>query len=201
MERTVLVWTCRFPARQELSRTRSIRAAIFLAVTLTLTGCMYPGGSVPQPGINTPHHGLSRKTKAQLLDEALQQTYDIAQLIGGEWLDTGVPPNVFDPTDPEQRATVHRASCDDEATTFRYSVFVVQRADPSTEFDPESLSAKVRSYWEGLGYTTWQMGPPAQDTTRGRSINVKLPHSASLQFSASTEALAIWVDSECTQED
>jgi hypothetical protein len=78
---------------------------------------------------------------------------------------------------------------------------VVQRADPSTEFDPESLSQKVRSHWEGLGYTTRQIGPPAQDTTRGRSIDVDLPHSAGLQFFASAEALSIWVDSECTHWD
>jgi hypothetical protein len=181
-----------------MNHIRNIRAAIVLAITITLTGCMYPGGTVPQ---HTPHDGLSRKTEPQLLDEALQQTYDIAQLIGGEWLDSGVPPNVFDPTDPEQRATVHRASCDDEATTFQYSVFVIQRADPSTEFDPEALSQNVRTYWEGLGYTTRQIGPPAQDTTRGRSINVDLPHSAGLQFFASTKALSIWVDSECTHWD
>ncbi|SFL33510.1 hypothetical protein [Leifsonia sp. CL147] len=106
---------------------------------------------------------------------------------------------VFDPANQEQRDAWDWGPCDNEATTGQYSVFVVQRADPSTQYHPESLGEKVRNYWEGLGYTIRQIGPPAQDATRGRSISVDLPHSASLEFSASTEALAIWVHGECVK--
>jgi len=47
---------------------------------------------MPQPGVNTPHDGLSTKSKTQLLDEALNYVDEVAQLVGGEWLDAGCLP-------------------------------------------------------------------------------------------------------------
>ncbi|MGO4595554.1 hypothetical protein AB4Z18_17195 [Leifsonia sp. 2TAF2] len=178
---------------------RNIRAALTIAITLTLTGCIYPGGPGNQPGSNTPFDGLSTKTKTQLLDDVVQQVNDVAQLVGGEFLDDHELP--FDPANLEQRATWSWTSCDNEATTGQYFISVRQLADPSTEFDPESVTEKVRTYWEGLGYTVRQIGPPEQSTTRGRSINVDLPHSAGLHFAASTQILGIGAHSECVKWD
>jgi hypothetical protein len=177
--------------------TRSIRATVTLTVALTLTGCVYLGGPVPHPGVNTPFDGLSTKTKPQLLDETLEKVQAVAQLVGGEWLDSGTPPVVFDPANQEQRDAWDRAPCNDAGTARQYDVAVWQDADPSAQFDPDALTEKVRSYWEGLGYTIRQIGPPALDETRGRSINVDLPHSAGLHFDASTKILGISVHSEC----
>ncbi|SFL33524.1 hypothetical protein [Leifsonia sp. CL147] len=180
-----------------MNPTRGIRATITLTVALTLTGCVYLGGPVPHPGVNTPFDGLSTKTKPQLLDETLEKAQAVAQLIGGEWLDSGTPPVVFDPANQEQRDAWDWGPCDNEATTGQYDVAVWQDADPSARFDPDALTEMVRSYWEGLGYTIRQIGPPALDETRGRSINVDLPHGAGLHFAASTKILGIAVHSEC----
>ncbi|MDR6611446.1 hypothetical protein [Leifsonia sp. 1010] len=155
---------------------------------------------MPQPGINTPYDGLSTKPKAQLLDEALQHVNDVAQLVGGDWLDVGTPPVAFDPANAEQRDAWHRAPCDDRATTHQYDVNVRQLAGPS-EFDPDALSEKVRTYWLGLGYRVRQIGPAAQDSGGHRSIIVDLPHSASVSFSANTEILGISASSECGKWD
>ena len=154
-----------------------------------------------QPGVNTPYDGLSTKSKTQLLDETLERVNDVAQLVGGEWLDAGIPPSVFDPTNAEQRAAWDWGPCDNKATTGQYSVAVWQNADPSSVFDPDALSAKVRSYWEGLGHRVRQIGPTAQDSTRYRSIIVDLPHSAGMQFTASTKILSISASGECIKWD
>ncbi|MDR6611445.1 hypothetical protein [Leifsonia sp. 1010] len=153
---------------------------------------------MPQPGVNTPHDGLSTKSKTQLLDEALNYVDEVAQLVGGEWLDAGVPPTVFSLEDREGWSWL---SCDHRATTGQYDVNVRQLAGPSSEFDPDALSAKVRSYWEGLGYRVRQIGPAAQDSGGHRSIIVDLPHSASISFSANTEILGISASGECTKWD
>ena len=152
---------------------------------------------MPQPGVNTPQDGLSTKSKTQLLDETLQRVNDVAQLVGGEWLDAGIPPSVFDPTDAEQRAAWDWGPCDNEATTGQYSVAVWRNAEGSSVFDPEALSLGVRAYWEGLGYRVRQIGPTAQDGTRYRSIIVDLPHSACIRFTASTKILSISASGEC----
>ena len=175
--------------------TRGIRATVTLTIALALTGCAYLGGPVPHPGVNTPFDGLSTKAKSQLLDETLQKAQAVAQLVGGEWLDTHKRP--LDPANQEQRDAWDWGPCDNEATTGQYGVAVWQDANPSVRFDPDALTEKVRSYWEGLGYTIRQIGPAALDETRGRSINVDLPHGAGLHFAASTKILGISVHGEC----
>jgi hypothetical protein len=150
---------------------------------------------MPQPGVNTPYDGLSTKSKSQLLDETLQHVGEVAQLVGGSFLDTHERP--FDPADAEQRAAWGWGPCDNKATTGQYSVGVWQNADPSSAFDPDALSTKVRAYWEGLGYQVRQIGPTAQDGTRYRSIIVDLPHSAGIRFTASTKILSISASGEC----
>lgn len=182
-----------------MKRTRSVRAAIALALALafTLTGCVYLGGPLPQPGVNTPYDGLSTKSKTRLLDEAVHRVDEVAQLVGGEWLDAGIPPSVFDPADAEQRAAWDWGPCDNKATTGQYSVDVWKNAAPSSEFDPDVLSAKVRAYWEGQGHRVRQIGPTGHDATGFRSIIVDLPHSAGIHFSASTKILGISASGEC----
>ena len=181
-----------------MKRTRSVRATLAIALALGLTGCVYLGGPLPQPGVKTPYDGLSAKSKTQLLDETLQRVNDVAQLVGGTFLDPGVPPGVFSLEDREGWPWL---SCDNRATTGQYSVFVRQLADPSSVFDPDALSAKVRANWEGHGYPVRQIGPTAQDSTRYRSIIVDLPHSAGMQFTASTTILGISASGECIKWD
>ena len=154
---------------------------------------------MPQPGVNTPYDGLSTKSKSQLLDETLQRVNEVAQRVGGNFLDTHERP--FDPTNAEQRAAWGWGPCDNKATTGQYSVAVWQNADPSSVFDPDALSAKVRAHWEGLGHRVRQIGPTAQDSTRYRSIIVDLPHSAGMQFTASTKILSISASGECIKWD
>jgi hypothetical protein len=180
-----------------MKRTRSIRTALALSLVFTLTGCVYLGGPMPQPGVNTPYDGLSTKPKTQLLDETLQRVDEVAQLVGGEWLDAGIPPSVLDPADAEQRNAWPWLSCDNKATTGQYSIHVRQLADPSSAFDPDALSTRVRAYWEGPGYRVRQIGPTGQDGTRYRSIIVDLPHSAGIRFTASTKILSISASGEC----
>jgi len=156
---------------------------------------------MPQPGVNTPYDGLSTKPKTQLLDETISHVNDVAELVGGEWLDSGIPPSVFDSANPQQRDAWDWGPCDNKATTGHYDVDVWQNAGPSFEFDPDALSEKVRSYWEGLGYRVRQIGPAAQDSGGHRSIIVDLPHSASISFSANTEILGISASGECTKWD
>jgi hypothetical protein len=186
--------------KSQYKHTRSIRGAITLTLALTLTGCGFLGGTMNDPGsdVRSRPNGLSTKTKSELLDEAIQQTWDVAQLIGGEWLDDGTPPMVFNLEDREGWSW---GSCDKAATTGQYSVSVRQLADASTDFDPESLTEKVRTYWESLGYTIRQIGPSDRDSERYRSINVDLHYKAGLQFSASTRILGIGVQSECAKWD
>jgi hypothetical protein len=150
---------------------------------------------MPQPAVNTPYDGLSTKSKNQLLDEALQRINEVAQRVGGSFLDTHKRP--FDPANAEQRAAWDWGPCDNKATTGQYSIHVRQLAEPSSAFDPEALSARVRAYWEGLGYRVRQIGPTAQDGTRYRSIIVDLPHSAGIRFTASTKILTIGASGEC----
>lgn len=152
---------------------------------------------MPQPGVNTPYDGLSSKSKAQLLDETLQRAYDVAHLVGGAFLDTHE--RILDPSNPEQGAAWDWGPCDNKATTGQYDVNVRQLAEPSSEFDPDALTEKVRAYWEGLGHRVRQIGPAAQDTEGHRSIILDLPHSASVSFSANTKILGISASGECTQ--
>jgi hypothetical protein len=153
---------------------------------------------MPQPGIKTPHDGLSTKSKNQLLDETLQRVDEVAQLVGGEWLDSGIPPTVFSPNDKEGWPWL---SCDRKATTGQYDVNVRQLAEPSSTLDPDALTEKVRAYWGGLGYRVRQIGPAAQDCEGHRSIIVDLPHSASVSFSANTKILGISAAGECIKWD
>ena len=154
---------------------------------------------MPQPGIKTPHDGLSAKSKTQLLEETLQRVNDVAHLVGGTFLDTHERP--FDPTNAEQRDAWSWLSCDNKTTTGQYNVNVRQLGEPSSEFDPDALSAKVRAYWEGLGHRVRQIGPAAQDSEGHRSIIVDLPHSASVSFSANTKILGISASGECIKWD
>ena len=156
---------------------------------------------MPQPGVNTPYDGLSTKSKPQLLDEALQRVDDVAELVGGEWLDNGIPPSVFDPADAEQRDLWGWGPCDNKATTGQYDINVRKKADASDEFDPDALTKRVRSYWEGLGYRVRQIGPTAKDSTGHREIIVDLPHSALIIFSANTRILGISASGECVKWD
>lgn len=180
-----------------MRRARSIHAALALTVALTLTGCVSIGGSVPQPGVNTPYDGLSTKSKPQLLDEALQRVNDVAELVGGTFADSHERP--FNPANAEQRDAWGWLSCDNKATTGQYSVHVWQNAETSHEFDPDALTEKVRSYWEGLGYRVRQIGPAAKDRTGHREIIVDLPHSALITFSANTKILGISSSGECVR--
>lgn len=150
----------------------------------------------PGDDVLSAPNGLSTKPRDQLLDEALKQVNELVQLMGGEWLDSGVPPSVFDPTN---RAGWVLDACDMPATSGQYSINVSQQAAPGTEIDPFPPVAKVRAHWEKLGYTIRQIGPPSQDRTKGHSIVVDLPHKAALEFFASTEVLSISVDSECVK--
>lgn len=152
----------------------------------------------PGDDVLSPPNGLSTKTQDQLLDDTLEQVNDLVHLMGGEWLDDGVPPRAFDPTN---RAGWSFESCGGGATSGQYSIAVWQDAAPGTTIDPFPPVAKVRAYWEKLGYTIRQIGPPSQDVTKGHSINVDLPHKAGLSFFASTEVLGISVDSECVKWD
>jgi hypothetical protein len=154
---------------------------------------------MPQPRVNTPYDGLSTKPKTQLLDDTLQHADDTAQLVGGAFLDTHE--RVLDPTSPEQRAAWDWGPCDNAATTGQYEVDVWQNAIPTSEFDPDVLSEKVRAYWESLGYRVRQIGPTAKDRTRHSSIIVDLPHGAAVSFSANTKILSISASSECTTWD
>lgn len=187
----------------KVRRARLLHATLAVALTFafTVTGCVSQEESVPQPGINTPHDGLSAKSKTQLLDETLTRVDDIVQLVGGEWLDSGIPPSVFKRIDPEQRDKWYRGPCNEEGTARQYSVDVWQNADESSEFDPDALTEKVRSHWQGLGYRVRQIGPTAKDSTGHRSIIVDLPHSASISFSANTKILGVSASSECVKWD
>jgi hypothetical protein len=156
---------------------------------------------MPQPGVNTPYDGLSTKSKTQLLDETLQRVDEVAQLVGGEWLDAGIPPSVFDPADAEQRAAWDWGPCDNKATTGQYVIYVRQLAEPSSTFNPDALTENVRAYWEDLGHRVRQIGPAEQDSEGYRSIIVDLPHSASASFAASTKILKISAAGECIKWD
>ncbi|SEH74421.1 MULTISPECIES: hypothetical protein [unclassified Leifsonia] len=184
-----------------MTPTRSIRAAlIMIAALIVMTGCFYPGGTMTNPGddVLSPPNGLSTKTQDQLLDDTLEQVNDLVQLMGGEWLDDGVPPRVFDPIN---RAGWALQACDMPATSEQYSITVWQDAAPGSPIDPYPPVAKVRAYWEKLGYTIRQIGPPSQDVTKGHSIIVDLPRKAGLSFFASTEVLGISAYSECGKWD
>ncbi|MFK3671386.1 hypothetical protein ACI2IX_14555 [Leifsonia aquatica] len=141
--------------------------------------------------------GFSSKTVDHLLTETLAQTGDLAQLVGGEWLDSGVPPTVFD---PNNRSGWALGACDMPATAEQYSIFVQQGVDPET-FDPDAITEKVRAHWKDLGYHVRQIGPVPTDDTRLRSIEVDLPHKAGLSFGASTTNMRIQVSSECVKID
>ncbi|MFK3671385.1 hypothetical protein ACI2IX_14550 [Leifsonia aquatica] len=141
--------------------------------------------------------GFSSKTVDELLTEALAQTDELAQLVGGEWLDSGVPPSVFTPDD---RSGWALGACDMPATAEQYSIFVQQLTDPET-FDPDAITEKVRAHWKNLGYEVRQLGPVSTDETRLRSIFVDLPYKAHLSFGASTTNMRIQVSSECVKID
>ena len=141
--------------------------------------------------------GFSSKTVDQLLTETLAQTGDLAQLVGGEWLDSGVPPTVFD---PNNRSGWAMGACDMPATAEQYSIFVQQRVDPET-FDPDAVTEKVRAHWKNLGYEVRQLGPVSTDEMRLRSIFVDLPYKAHLSFSASLTNMTIQISSECVKID
>ncbi|MEY9950607.1 hypothetical protein [Leifsonia sp. EB34] len=173
------------------------RAFVTLLTILTLTGCSYTGGIMTNPNddVLSPPNGLSTKSHAELLDETIKHTDDLVQLLGGEWLDLGVPPNPFDPSDLNPWR--HPDPCDMNGVAEQYSIDLRQRAPEGTEIDPFAAVAKVRAHWKSLGYAIRQIGPPEQSTTYGHSIIVDQPRKGAIAFFASTQVLSISVQSEC----
>src|SRR3954469_12655170 len=109
-----------------MARVPNIRAAVAVVdVLMLMTGCFNSGGTMTNPGddVLSPPNELSAKTKDQLLDETLKQVNELVQLMGGEWLDYGDPPSVFDPTN---RAGWSFQACDMPATSGQYSIDVSQ---------------------------------------------------------------------------
>lgn len=138
------------------------------------------------------------KPESQLLDEALMQTYEMVELLGGEWLDTGVPPRVFD---PRNRTGWALGACDVSSALAQFTIHVQQLAGPETDLDPDAMTEKVRASWEGFGSQIRQIGPATADADGLRSINVALHNNSGLSFSASTKAMDILVYSECVSWD
>ncbi|MFK3671388.1 hypothetical protein ACI2IX_14565 [Leifsonia aquatica] len=149
------------------------------------------------PGNETPPIG-SAKTRDQLLDETLAQTDELVRLIGGEWLDLGVPPRTFDASN---RTGWAMASCDVSAALSQYRIHVRQRVEQETGFEPDVVTERVREHWRSSGYDVKQIGPAPTDEHRLRSIDVALPHNAGLSFDASTQSMGIIVYSECIPWD
>jgi hypothetical protein len=141
-----------------------------------------------------PPDDYSPKTEEQTLQEALTHTDDLVQLLGGEWLDDGVPPSPFDPT---THAGWSYGPCGAPATN-RYSIHVQQVAPVA---DPLAKIEQVREHWERLGYQVRQIGPADTSKTKYTGIYVDLPYGAGLGFNASTTGMAISAQSECIKED
>lgn len=181
-----------------------IRILAITALALTmLTGCA-PLGEImtnPNDDVLSPPDGLSTKPSIQLLDEALAQADELAQLVGGDWLDSAVPRRAFDPANPEQRAGWPFGACDMRGESGQYSIDIFQRSAPGTSFDPFAVVEKVRAHWKALGYQIRQIGPSEQDTTHNHSINVDRQYKAGMSFHASTKSMWISVQSECIKDE
>ncbi|MFE4471038.1 hypothetical protein ACFRFH_19685 [Leifsonia sp. NPDC056824] len=152
--------------------------------------------SNPNDDVLALPNGLSAKSRAELLDETVQQTNGLVQLLGGEWLDSGSPPSAFDSTDPS--AWRHPDPCDMNGVAEQYSVFISQVRPIE---DPTAVIDRVRSYWKGLGYAVGQMAGSDADNGHDTQLNVALEHKAALQFNASTTGMVIWISSECVAID
>jgi len=181
--------------------SRTIRTILAATIAATLlAGCTPLGGPMTTPGdgdVLSHPEGFSSKTVDELLTEALAQTDELAQFVGGEWTVSSDPPRVFDPT---IRSNWAIGACDMPATAEQYSIFVRQRVDPET-FDPDAITEKVRAHWKDLGYHVRQIGPVSTDEMRLRSIDVDLPYKAGLSFSASLTNMTIQISSECVKID
>ncbi|MGH1522790.1 hypothetical protein ACRAWC_01325 [Leifsonia sp. L25] len=140
----------------------------------------------------SPPNGLSTKSHTELLGETIQQTNDLVQLLGGEWLDSASPPSAFDPTD--RTGWRYLVPCDMNGTAEQYDIFISQVRPLE---NPSAAINQVRSYWDSLGYRIGQIGPNDADDEQFTEISVALEHKASLQFSASTTGMTIWISSEC----
>jgi hypothetical protein len=165
-------------------------------LALTLTGCTLLGGAMTNTDGQAivPPDEYSPKTEQQTLDEALAHTDDLVQLLGGEWVDYGIPPTRFDPT---RHARWSYGPCGAPATN-QYSVDVRQVAPVA---DPLAKIEQVRAHWKSLGYQIRQIGPADTDETKYTGIFVDLPYGAGLGFKASTQMMSISTQSECIKED
>lgn len=141
-----------------------------------------------------PPDEYSPKTDRETLDEALAHTNDLVQLLGGEWLDDGVPPSPFD---PNSHAGWSYSPCGAPATN-QYTIHVQQVAPVA---DPLARIEQVREHWGSLGYRIRQIGPADTDDEKQTGIYVDLPYGAGLGFSASTQMMAVSTQSECIKEE
>ena len=149
----------------------------------------------PNDDVLSPPDGLSTKSHAELLDQTVEEANTLVQLLGGEWVDSGDPPGVFDPADLNPWR--HPNPCDMNGVAEQFSIDVWQTPPTGTEIDPFAAVAKVRAHWKSLGYTIRQIGPPEQDDTHGHSIIVDQRYKGALAVFASTQVLSISVQSEC----
>ncbi len=141
-------------------------------------------------GAVVPPAEFSTKTDIQTLDEALAHADDLVQLLGCEWLNAGVPPGVFDPTD---RSGWSSGPCGAHNTN-QYSIFLHQGAPVA---DPTAKIEQVRDHWEKLGYRVRQIGPTDTSNTMFTAIFVDLAYGAGLGFNASTTGMGISTEGEC----
>jgi hypothetical protein len=175
---------------------RLITATTSITLALTLTGCTLLGGAMTNPDGQAivPPDEYSPKTEEQTLQEALAHTDDLVKLLGGEWLDAGVPPAPFDPT---THAGWSYGPCGAPGTN-RYSIYVQQVAPVA---DPLAKIEQVREHWKSRGYHIRQIGPADTDDEKLTEIFVDLPYGAGLGFNASTTGMGISTQSECVSEE
>ncbi|NYJ24312.1 hypothetical protein [Leifsonia shinshuensis] len=159
-------------------------------LAFALAGCAPVGRTNDFGGAVVPPAEFSTKTDIQTLDEALAHADDLVRLLGGEWLDAGVPPGVFDPTD---RSGWSSGPCGAHNTN-QYAIFLQQVAPVA---DPTAKIEQVREHWKGLGYRVRQIGPAETSKTMFTEIVVDLPFGAGLSFNASTTGMGITTEGEC----
>ncbi|MFE4952337.1 hypothetical protein ACFQ9V_19700 [Leifsonia sp. NPDC056665] len=172
------------------ARSALTSASTTVATLALLTGCAYL--TDPNHDALRPPDGLSTKTHAELLDETVQQTNDLVQLLGGEWLDLGLPPSAFDPTDVS--AWRNPDPCDMNAVAEQYSIYISQ-VKPIE--DPLAVIDRVRSHWMSRGYSVDQLGPTETSELVHVEIGVDLEHNGVLTFHANKKGMSIWISSEC----
>jgi hypothetical protein len=173
-----------------------IAAGTVTVLAFALGGCAILGGIMTDSSdqVLVPPAEFSTKTDIQILDDALAHTDDLVQLLGGEWLDPGVPPGVFDRSD---RAGWSSGPCGADNSN-QYSINVRQVAPVAA---PLAKIEQVREHWISLGYQIRQIGSTETDPEKYTAIFVDLPYGAGLGFHASTEMMGISTQSECIIEE